>query len=183
LALINKPKEMANYTFVKQTEILGTAHAVLQTEPWIGDDYFMVIFGDAIYPPKLFTEMMANFAKNKKPLICVHEVPMEDVSRYGVVKLEGERMTEIVEQPKVEDAPSNLVCNGVYLLPKSIFPILRDMPIDAKRGEYLLPHGLNILMKQMEVLAFKTEPFRDIGSVELLMKANAKMYKDGKLFD
>ena len=152
---------MANYTFVKQTQMLGTAHAVLQVEPWI-DDYFMVIFGDAIYPPKLFTEMMENFAKNKKPLICVHEVPREDVSRYGVVKLDGERMTEIVEQPKVEDAPSNLVCNGVYLLPKSVFDILRDMPIDEKRGEYLLPHGLNILMKQMDVLAFKTEPFWDI---------------------
>jgi UTP-glucose-1-phosphate uridylyltransferase len=154
----------------------------LQVEPRI-DDYFMVIFGDAIYPPTLFTEMMANFAKNKKPLICVHEVPREEVYRYGVVKLDGEKMLEIVEQPKVEDAPSNLVCNGVYLLPKSVFPILRDLPIDEKRGEYLLPHALNVLMKDMDVLAFKTEPFWDIGSVDLWMKANAKIYQDGKLFE
>lgn len=182
LALINKPKEMANYTFVKQVQMLWTAHAVLQVEPRI-DDYFMVIFGDAIYPPTLFTEMMANFAKNKKPLICVHEVPREEVYRYGVVKLDGEKMLEIVEQPKVEDAPSNLVCNGVYLLPKSVFPILRDLPIDEKRGEYLLPHALNVLMKDMDVLAFKTEPFWDIGSVDLWMKANAKIYQDGKLFE
>jgi len=172
---------MANYTFVKQVKMLGTAHAVLQVEPWI-NDYFMVIFGDAIYPPKLFADMMAHFAKNKKPLICVHEVPREDVFRYGVVKLDGERMIEIVEQPKVEDAPSNLVCNGVYLLPKSVFPLLRDVPIDEKRGEYLLPHALNMLMKTTEVFAFKTEPFRDIGSVDLWMKANNKIYQDGSLY-
>jgi hypothetical protein len=62
-------------------------------------------------------------------------------------------------------------------------PYLKELPIDEKRGEYLLPHALNIFMKQTEVLSFKTQPFWDIGSVDLLMKANAKIYKDGKLFD
>lgn len=162
LALINAPKEMARYTFVKQTQMLGTAHAVSQIEPWIDEDYFLVIFGDAIYPDYMYTDLLKKFADVRQPIIVAHEVPKEDTYRYGVLKLDGEKIVEIVEQPKVEDAPSNLVCNGVYLLPKSIFPLLKDLPIDVARGEYLLPHALNILMKQSDVQVLKTDPFWDI---------------------
>jgi len=162
LTLINAPKAMAHYTFVKQTQMLGTAHAVLQIEPWIDEDYFLVIFGDAIYPDYMYTDLLKKFADVRQPIIVAHEVPKEDTYRYGVLKLDGEKVVEIIEQPKVEDAPSNLVCNGVYLLPKSIFPILKDLPIDVSRGEYLLPHALNILMKQSDVQVLKTDPFWDI---------------------
>lgn len=182
LELINKPKEMANYMFIKQTKMLGTANAVLQVKPWIGEDFFIVIFGDAIYPPKMFDDMIKNFEANKKPLIVAHEVPMEDAHRYWVLSLEWDKVVSIVEQPK-ENPPSNLVCNGVYLLPKEIFPILDTLPIDQARGEYLLPDALNILMKQMDVNVLKTDPFWDIWSVELWMKANNKIFTDGKLFD
>ena len=82
LALINAPKEMAHYTFVRQTEILGTAHAVAQVEPRIGDEYFIVIFGDAIYPPQMITDLLKKFTEVQKPIICVHEVPHEEVHRY-----------------------------------------------------------------------------------------------------
>ena len=182
LELINKPKNMAHYTFVKQTQMLGTAHAVLQIEPWIDEDYFMVIFGDAIYPDYMYTELLKKFAEHPQPIICAHEVPREDTCRYGVLKLNEDKIIEIVEQPKVEDAPSNLVCNGVYVLPKSIFPILKNLPIDPRRGEYLLPDWLNLLMQEMDVSVYITDPFRDIWSIELWMKANNKIYQDGYLY-
>lgn len=182
LALINTPKDMAHYTFVKQTQMLWTAHAVLQIQPWIDDDYFMVIFGDAIYPNYMYTDLIKKFNEHPQSIICVHEVPKEETYRYGVLKLDGEKVIEIVEQPKVEDAPSNLVCNGVYILPKTIFPLLKNLPIHAARGEYLLPDALNILMKQTDVLVHITDPFRDIGSIDLWMKANNKIYQDGYLY-
>jgi hypothetical protein len=56
------------------------------------------------------------------------------------------------------------------------------LPIDPRRGEYLLPDGLNLLMKQMNVWIHITDPFRDIGSIELWMKANNKIYQDGYLY-
>lgn len=183
LELINKPKNLAHYTFVKQTQILWTAHAILQIEPWIDEDYFMVIFGDAIYPDHMYTDLVKQLSEKKQPIICAHEVPKEDTYRYGVLKLDWEKIVWIVEQPKVEDAPSNLVCNWVYILPKSIFPLLKTLPIDPRRGEYLLPDALNILMKQMDVSVCKTEPFRDIWSIDLRMKANNRLYTNGKLFD
>jgi UTP-glucose-1-phosphate uridylyltransferase len=153
---------MAHYTFVRQTEILGTAHAIAQVQPRISDEYFIVIFGDAIYPPQMLNDLLKKFAEVQKPIVCVHEVPREDVHRYGVVKLDGDRILEIVEQPKVEDAPSNLVCNGVYLLPKSIFSLIEKTPINAARNEYLLPDTLNLLMQEQDVRVLQVDPFWDI---------------------
>jgi len=182
LELINAPKNMAHYTFVKQTEMLGTAHAVLNIQPWIDDDFFLVIFGDAIYPDSMYSELLKKFNELKQPIICAHEVPKEDTYRYGVLKLDGDKIVEIVEQPRVEDAPSNLVCNWVYILPKRIFSFLKELPINVSRWEYLLPDGLNQLMKHMDVHLMKTDPFRDIWSIDLWMKANAKIYQDGFLY-
>jgi UTP-glucose-1-phosphate uridylyltransferase len=125
---------------------------------------------------------LQKFAEVQKPIVCVHEVPREDVYRYGVVQIEDDHILKIVEQPKVEDAPSNFVCNGVYLLPKSIFPLIEKTPINVARNEYLLPDTLNMLMQQHDVRFLQVDPFRDIGSVDLRMKANNKMYQDGFLY-
>jgi UTP--glucose-1-phosphate uridylyltransferase len=183
LELINKPKNMANYTFVKQTQMLWTAHAVAQVEKWIDDDYFIVIFADAIYHPDMFKDMMTQFEKKKSSLICVHEVPMKDVSKYWVVKLDWEKMKWIVEQPKIEDAPSNLICNWVYLLHRDIFDLIRQTPINESRWEYLLPDALNLLMKNDNVYPFKTVPFWDIWNIQARMDANNELYTKGKLFN
>ncbi len=184
LEMINKPKNMANYCFVKQTQVLGTGHAVLQIRHCV-EDYFFVIFGDAIYPPTLFWDMIDYFNINKNPIIAVHEVPIEEIYRYGVIQTDWEKAIKIVEKPREnprENPISNLICNGVYLLPKEIFPILENIPINQKKWEYLLPDALNILMKDMDVNIFKTQPFWDIWSVDLWMKANNKIFVDGKLF-
>ena len=182
LTLVNAPKSLANIAFVRQMLQLGTAHAILQVEPRIADDYFLVIFGDAIYPPRMLKNMLKKFEEIKKPIVCVHEVPHDEVYKYGVVKLDGERMLEIIEKPKVEDAPSNLVCNWVYLLPKNIFDYIRKTPLSSNGNEYLLPDTLNLFMKENEVYMLKTDPFWDVGSIDLWMKANNKIFQDGYLF-
>ena len=173
---------MAHYTFVRQMQALGTAHAVGLVEHLISDDFFIVIFGDAIYPPRMFTDLIALFQKYKAPIVCAHQVPWGDVSKYGVIEKEGDRMKSIVEQPKQEDAPSNLVCNGVYLLPKTIFPLIKQTPINEQRHEYLLPDTLNMLAQNTPVYILETDPFWDVGSIDLRMKANATLYAQGTLF-
>ena len=182
LDIINFPKSLSHISFVRQMQQLGTAHAILQVEPRIADDYFIAVFGDAIYPPRLFTDLLKKFAEMKKPMVCVHEVPHEDVYKYGVVKLDGDRMLGIVEKPNVQDAPSNLVCNGVYLLPKTIFDYIRKTPLSANGNEYLLPDALNLFAQDQELHIFQTDPFWDIGSIDLWMKANNKIFQDWYLY-
>ncbi|HBB03787.1 TPA: hypothetical protein DCZ39_02670 [Patescibacteria group bacterium] len=132
LALINKPKTMATYTFVKQLEMLGTGHALMQAQHLISDDYFMVIFADTIYPPEAFVEMMKAFERSSSPIVAIHEVPQKEVYKYGVVKLDGDKVIDFVEKPKVEDAPSNLIWNGAAILPKRIFSLLQNLEADHR---------------------------------------------------
>jgi UTP--glucose-1-phosphate uridylyltransferase len=181
LELINTPKTIANFSFVRQDKTLGTAHAVLQVEPWITDDYFIVVFPDAIYPPNMFELMLKKHQETWGAVIMVHEVDPMSVSNYGVVKLDGDRIVDMIEHPKVGEAPSNLINNGVYLLPKKIFSLIKQLPIWPK-WEYLLPDAIKALAQQESVYAVKIDPYRDIGSIDLWMKANNKIYQDGYLY-
>lgn len=182
LEAVRKPRTLAKYSFVRQDEPLGTAHAVMQVEPRINDDFFIALFPDAVYPPNMFELMLKKHKETGWAVIMVHEIDPAKVSSYGVVKLDGDRIVDMVEHPKVEEAPSNLINNGVYLLPKKIFSIIKDLPISPK-WEYFLPDAIKMLAQQEPVYAVKIEPYRDIGSVDLWLKANAKIYQDGKLYD
>jgi UTP--glucose-1-phosphate uridylyltransferase len=88
LEAINKPKNLARYSFIKQTEQAGTGHAILQAAPWINDDFFMVIYGDTIFHPDAFAEMIALHQQTGKSVMLVVEVPQQDVSKYGVIKMD-----------------------------------------------------------------------------------------------
>ena len=183
LELINKPKELANYIFVKQSEQLWTWHAVLQTKPRMPWDYFIVVYGDAIYPPEMFTDMIKLYEEKKSPILAVHEVPMQEVSKYWVIKLDWNKVIDISEKPKMEDAPSNLILNWVFILPREIFKILSETKPDQKSWEIYLTDALKTLMDMMDVLYLKVRPFRDVWSPEALLKANVYYAQNsGKLF-
>lgn len=183
LELINKPKNMATYTFVKQLEMLWTGHAVMQVQHLISDEYFMMVFADTIYPPETFVEMRKKFEAIHSPIIAVHEVPKEEVYKYGVVKLEGERVVDFVEKPKIEDAPSNLIRNGAAILPKQIFSYLNTIQHDSRSGELNLPDGIRVMLKDMNVVALQLRPYLDTGSFQGWLEANEIFLRQGKLFD
>lgn len=183
LALINKPKEIATYTFVKQLEMLGTGHAVMQVEHLISDEHFMVVFADTIYPPETFVTMIQKFNTTRTPIIAVHQVPKGEVYKYGVVKLDGERVIDFVEKPKVEDAPSNLIRNGAAILPKHIFTVLKHIWYDSRSGELNLPDAIRSILSDMQVIALPLRPYLDTGSLQGWLEANERFLKNGKLFD
>ncbi len=183
LALMNKPKEMATYTFVKQLEMLGTGHAILKTEHLIADEYFMVIFADTIYPPETFVEMIKKFEEKKSPIIAVHEVPKEEVYKYGVVKLNNDRVVDFVEKPNIEDAPSRLIRNGAAILPKAIFTTLQHIGLDNRSGELNLPDAIKAMLLDISFFAVQLRPYLDTWSLQGWLEANEKFLKNGKLFD
>lgn len=183
LELINKPKELANYVFIKQAEQLGTWHAVLQTRPRMDSSYFIVVYWDAIYPPEMFKDMIELHQQKKCPVVVVHEVPKEEVHKYWVIELDGDKLKRIVEKPKTEDAPSNLVSNWVFILPREIFPILQKTLPDKKSWEIYLPDAIIKLTTIMDIYTLKVRPFRDVWSPESLLKANVHFSQNwGELF-
>lgn len=182
LEAINKPKNMANYSFVKQLQVLGTWYALLHAEHLISEDYFMVIFPDTIYPPETLPNMIKLFNEKRCSILAVHEVPREEVYRYGVVKLDGDRVIDFVEKPNVEDAPSNLIWNGAIILHKDIFAVLKHIWFDQRSGELHIPDGVKAMLKDYPTIALKCRPYLDTGTTQWLLAVNAKLYNDGYLF-
>ena len=74
--------------------------------------------------------MVDLFYKVRQPIIQLAEVPLEEVSKYGVVKIVDGEIVDMVEKPKPEDAPSNLISQGLYILPRDFFQAVENTPLN-----------------------------------------------------
>jgi UTP--glucose-1-phosphate uridylyltransferase len=145
--------------YVRQGEPLGLGHAVLCARDLVGDEPFAVVLADDVYdaePPAL-RQLIEVFARLGGPAIAVERVPMENVSSYGVIACEPigdgvHRITDLVEKPPREDAPSNLAIIGRYVLTPDLFPVLADTRSD-RTGEIQLTNGLRQLLRQRPLYA------------------------------
>lgn len=182
LEMINKPRNMANYTFVKQIERLWTWWAVLQAQDWIDDDFFILNFWDAIYDTKDFQKIFQKFKETKCPVIGIVPQPIEEASNHWVVKLEWEKVIEIEESRDVTKAPSNYIWDWFCILPKKIFNILNEIKNKNPWWKFRLADWINILTKDTEVYSVKIDNYRDIWNIQKRLKANNKVYKDWSLF-
>ena len=79
-------------------------------------------------------EMVKNFEENGLPCVGIKSVSKKEISKYGVVEIDGSRILKIVEKPKISDAPSSFVLCGRYLLTSDINEIL-DLYPESEFGE------------------------------------------------
>src|SRR5258706_1066247 len=118
--------------YIRQAEALGLGHAVLCSQPAIGDEDFAVLLADDLIDGRrssCLAQMQAVYHEYGASVLAVERVPKEEVSSYGVVEVQSIRqglgeIRRIVEKPKVEDAPSNLAVVGRYILTPRIFQLL-----------------------------------------------------------
>ena len=137
--------------FVYQEEQRGLGHAVLQAgensssspTPTIHSNSLLILLGDAVVLGCNAAKEMAEYsaANGGASVIGCEKVPREKVSRYGVMKLEGDRIVDMVEKPSVEEAPSDIVVAGRYLLDAKIFEFLRTQT-PGKGGEIQLTDSI-----------------------------------------
>src|SRR5581483_9100135 len=136
LALVRRIGEMVKVSYTRQKEPLGLGHAVLVAKDLVGDEPFAVLLGDVLIPGEnpATKQLMEVYRQTGVGAIAVEEVPREKTHLYGIVDVEpapqapfGERLlrvTDLVEKPKPEEAPSNLAITGRYVLPPEIFGCL-----------------------------------------------------------
>ncbi|MCO5791670.1 MAG: UTP--glucose-1-phosphate uridylyltransferase GalU [Blastomonas sp.] len=121
-----------NCAYVRQQEPLGLGHAIWCARDIVGDEPFAIFLPDEfmVGSPGCMKQMVDAYASLGGNLISVLEVPREAVSSYGVIapgKQDGAitEVTGLVEKPKVEDAPSNLIISGRYILQPEVMQTLK----------------------------------------------------------
>jgi UTP--glucose-1-phosphate uridylyltransferase len=181
LAEIRKISQIIKLAYVRQGEPLGLGHAVLVTKNLVGAEPFAVILGDDVIdatPPAL-RQMIDVYERLDGPVLAVERVPMQDVSSYGVVATDASAnlgrgvhlITDLVEKPPREEAPSNLAIIGRYVLTPDIFPALEATASD-RTGEIQLTNGLRRLLKDRPIYAFEVDGVRhDTGNKLGFLKA------------
>ncbi len=167
--------------YVRQGEPLGLGHAVLVAKEFCQNEPFAVILGDDVIdaqPPAL-KQMIDVFDRVQHPVIAVERVPELDVSSYGIVAVEPapefgprvHRITDLVEKPPRDQAPSNLAIIGRYILTPDIFPALEATAGDIT-GEIQLTNGLRRLLRERPLYACEIDGVRhDTGNKLGFLKA------------
>jgi len=169
--------------YVRQGEPLGLGHAVLTARPLVGHEPFAVILADDVIDatPSALAQMLSIFQELDGPVLLVERVPREQISGYGVIAYEPVRdgvyrVTDLVEKPKAEDAPSDLAIIGRYVLTPDIFDCLVEEAASVKsgevQGEIQLTNGLRRLLKKRPIYACEVNGVRhDTGNKLGFLKA------------
>ncbi len=166
--LVHAISDVAHFCYTRQKEALGLGHAVLTARELVGDEPFAVLLGDVIIPgPRPATKQLIEiYEETGVGAIAVEAVPREKTNLYGIVAGEPAKNTrwgkallqisDLVEKPKPEEAPSNLAVTGRYVLPPEIFDCLERTP-PGRGGEIQLTDGMRLLTQERGLYAYSYE--------------------------
>lgn len=129
--------------------------------------------------------MVKLYEKYQCSIVAIEEIPMEDTNKYGVIagrEIEDGiyMISDMVEKPEPENAPSNLAIIGRYILTPDIFEIIKKTK-PGKGGEIQITDALLTQAKSNMVLAYKFKGQRfDCGSIDGFVKATNHFYEKSK---
>lgn len=160
---------------VRQTQPLGLGHAVLCAKEVVGNRPFAVMLPDDLIDGPdagCLADMVALYKTSGACSLAVEEVPRDQTHRYGIVSLQGERISGLVEKPAPTVAPSTLAVVGRYILPPQIFAALEQVQ-PGSGGEIQLTDGIAALLGNIEFRAHRFHGMRyDCGSKLGHLQAN-----------
>ena len=181
LSSVVKIIDQASFTSIRQHEPLGLGHAILTARHAVGKEHIAIFLPDEIITGKVpaITQLMKIAEQEKCNVVAVQEVPLEDVSRYGIIAIKKQfspnlfQVKSLVEKPTPTDTPTNLAIIGRYILSPNIFDALEETQANSG-GEIQLTDGIqNLLMRGEKVFAYKIQGTRyDSGTLMGWLKAN-----------
>lgn len=189
LKSIQRVRNMANIISVRQKEALGLGHAVLTGSHVVGNEPFAVLLGDEIMigKPSPTKELTQIYSDTGVSAVAIMEVAASEVSKYGIVAVSPDasqrkdglfQITNVVEKPSVQDAPSRLALPGRYVFDPKLFSYLRDTK-PGKNGEIQLTDGMVSLASRDSLFGskFKAKRF-DAGDKLGFLQANIEIGLD-----
>jgi UTP--glucose-1-phosphate uridylyltransferase len=183
LTIVRQISDMIHVAYVRQKEALGLGHAVLMARELVGHEPFAVLLADDVIDanPPCLKQMIDQFDETQSSIIAIQQVDGPAISAYGVIDANpvrgNDRLYEVrnmVEKPRLEEAPSNLAIIGRYILTPKIFEVLDRTPLGTG-GELQLTDGLRLLLKQEKVFGYRYEGKRhDAGDKLGFLKATVE---------
>ncbi|KZZ43915.1 UTP--glucose-1-phosphate uridylyltransferase [Thalassolituus sp. HI0120] len=180
--------EKNDFAFTRQNHMMGLGHAILSGRNLMGDEPFGVVLADDLCVAGedgegVLSQMVKIYNQFRCSVVAIQEVPEDQVHKYGVIAGEDMgnglfRVTDMVEKPAKEDAPSNLAIIGRYILTPDIFDKIEQTE-PGKNGEVQITDAL---MKQAQegcVMAYKFRGQRfDCGSIEGFVEATNHVFEN-----
>lgn len=184
LSSIDKLIDECTFSYTRQVEMLGLGHAILTGEILIGNEPFAVVLADDLCVGEnkgILSQMVEIFERHQCSVVAVEEVPMTEVHKYGVIAgtpidEDTLQVSQMIEKPTADEAPSNLAIIGRYILTPDIFEILEATEAGAG-GEIQLTDALRTQAEQGKVIAYKFKGRRfDCGSPSGFVTATNHFY-------
>ncbi|WP_459200960.1 UTP--glucose-1-phosphate uridylyltransferase GalU [Methanococcus sp. CF] len=180
LKKISETDDLANIYYTRQGTQSGLGDAVSCGDEFVCEDYVIIMVGDTIYSGNVPKKLIETHEKYGCSVIALERVPKEDVYKYGVISgSEIEKgifkIDDLVEKPSVEDAPSNLIITGAYLLSSKIFEHLKNTK-PGRGGEIQLTDAMKSLLKEEKIIGVEVDFKRyDIGDIKGWLEANVEL--------
>ena len=175
---VTRIPRLANLTYLRQQEMKGTGDAVMYAKRFVGDEPFVVIYGDDVIigDDPATAQVCRAYEKYGKGVVAMKEVPTELVLKYCTldVALKSDNVydvTNMIEKPKPEEIISNFAILGRCVLPAKVFDLLEKVPVGAG-GEYQLTDAMKILAQTEGMLGVDFTGTRyDMGNKLGILKA------------
>ena len=160
LALVQDISNLVNLNYVRQKEPRGLGHAIYCARSFIDNEPFAVLLGDDIVDSEVpcLKQLIDVYEKYNTTILGVQHVPEEDVSKYGIIKgspVEDHifKVSDLVEKPELDKAPSNIAILGRYIISPEIFTHL-EKATPGKGGEIQLTDALKMLLSSGSMFAY-----------------------------
>jgi len=175
--------------YVFQKEPLGLGHAILQAKKLIEDEPFAVILADDLIDSKTgaLKQMVELYNDSNSSIISVQKIDTANSIQYGMVSIDGSsqnkmKLTDIVEKPLPENAPSNLGVVGRYIFCNQVLKFLENISFGIG-NEIQLTDGIKLMLLTHPVYAYEFEGIRyDCGDKLGFIKANIEYALKNKIF-
>jgi len=161
--------------YVVQEKALGTAHAIGLAKEYIGKEDFLVIYGDLLVGPEAVKAILQ--AHKSGGVATMGVVPVTQPEQYGIVKLDENRVIDIIEKPRHDEASGNLVNAGIYVFSEEIFHAIERTQVSSRK-ELEVTDSLKLLIEAgAAIFAVQIDPtvWMDIGRPWDLLEANKRV--------
>jgi UTP--glucose-1-phosphate uridylyltransferase len=179
LAEVDRLSDLVDITYIQQKEPLGLGHAIWLARRLVENEPCAVLLPDDVIlgGEPCLKQLMGAYSETGATVLAVRRVSRDQISRYGIIATGSSHgrlheVTDLVEKPNVDDAPSDLAIFGRYILTPEVFTALGETKPGVGK-EIQLTDAMRSTLKSGRIVACEFEgDYYDTGTIAGYLRAN-----------